>query len=353
MRTIYMKPVGLVHGGDACDAFAAGLAGRLGGYSMTGFTHVAMIERNINAITTTMRAYAVLSTSRETVVRDWLERIETPRAPMAGFDWTRPLIMGIVNVTPDSFSDGGLCNDTPKAIAHGRALAEAGADIVDIGGESTRPGAKTVDTASELARVIPVIEGLKSPGPVLSVDTRKAEIMGKAVASGARIVNDVSSLTYDPQAHCVMRSSNCHIVLMHSEGTPETMQNNPHYDNVLFDVYDALEASLSRAQKAGIAFERLLVDPGIGFGKTFEHNLTILKGLTVFHGLGTPLVLGVSRKSFIGTVTGESLPRKRVAGSISAALTGLFQGVHVLRVHDVLPTIQAVAVWRRMTETTG
>lgn len=270
------------------------------------------------------------------------------RPPVAGIALDRPLIMGVVNVTPDSFSDGGGAATAAAAIARGRALAAEGADIIDIGGESTRPGAAEVAEDEELARVLPVIEGLAGCARPISIDTRKARVMRQAVAAGAAIINDVSALSHDGEAMAVAAGSGAAVVLMHGRGDPASMQQRAEYDDVALDVFDYLEARIAACAAAGIPASRLIVDPGIGFGKTADHNLELLRGLAVFRALGCPVLLGASRKSFIGKLTGVAEPGARLPGSLAAALWGLAQGADILRVHDAAETVQAVALWRAM-----
>ena len=279
-----------------------------------------------------------------------LRRLATARTPVAGLTFDRPRLMGIVNVTPDSFSDGNKFIDAHDAIAHALALEQAGADIIDIGGESTRPGAVPVSLDQELARVMPVIEGLVGrTRALISVDTRKADVMRRAAIAGAHMINDVSALTHDPRSLHTARASGLPIVLMHAQGDPRTMQHDPRYDNVLLDVYDWLEERIDVCVAAGIARDRLFVDPGIGFGKTAAHNLELIAGASLFHGLGCGLLLGASRKNFIGRLTGAVDPAHRMPGSVAAALAGAMQGVQVLRVHDVAETRQALSVWEAVT----
>ena len=274
-----------------------------------------------------------------------LHRLRQARPAIAGLTLEQTRIMGVVNVTPDSFSDGGRYLATDAAIAHGLQLEAEGADILDIGGESTRPGAEPLGIEDECRRVLPVIEGLARRARVpLSIDTRNAEVMRRAAQSGARIINDVSALAHDPQSLEVAAASGLPVVLMHALGDPRTMQRNPVYDDVVLDVYDALEVRIEACEKAGIARERLIVDPGIGFGKTLAHNLALLGALSIFHGLGCTVLLGASRKSFIGKLTG-ALADDRLPGSLAAALLGAVQGVQIVRVHDVAATRQALAVW--------
>jgi dihydropteroate synthase len=275
-----------------------------------------------------------------------LDRVRQPRSPIAGLTMDRPRIMGIVNVTPDSFSDGGQWFDPQAAVAHGLRLEAEGADILDIGGESTRPGAEPIGIEEELRRVIPVVAALAKQVRVpISIDTRNAEVMRRAADAGARIVNDVAALGHDPDALRVAAESDLPVVLMHAQGDPRTMQVDPRYDDVVLDVYDWLEARMTACQAAGISRECIVVDPGIGFGKTVAHNLELLASLSIYHGLGCPILLGASRKSFIGRLSGGPPADQRVPGSVAAALLGVAQGVQILRVHDVAATRQALAVW--------
>jgi dihydropteroate synthase len=278
-----------------------------------------------------------------------LARLTAPRNALAGLAMDRPQIMGILNVTPDSFSDGGRFLNPDAALAQARAMAADGAALLDIGGESTRPGAAEVPVADEIARTEPVIAALRDAGLPLSIDTRKAEVARAALAAGAGIVNDVSALTFDAGLAGVVAAAGVPLVLMHARGTPATMQDAPVYDDVLLDVYDWLEGRIAAAGAAGIARGRIVVDPGIGFGKTAAHNLALIRGLSLFHGLGCPVLLGASRKRFIGTLGGEERADRRVAGSLAVALAGAAQGVQLLRVHDVAETRAALALWRAIS----
>lgn len=271
-----------------------------------------------------------------------------PRAPWAGFDLSRPVIMGIVNVTPDSFSDGGDHDHAEAAIAHGRRLLAEGADILDIGGESTRPGAAPVPVDVEIARVVPVIRALAAEGAVISIDTRHAAVMRAAAVAGARIINDVTALTGDPDSLAVAAATGLPVVLMHIKGEPQTMQDAPRYDDVTVEVFDWLAARIDAAVAAGIAREKIAIDPGIGFGKDLDHNVDLLARTGALHGLGCPLLIGVSRKRFIAGLSKGEAPRDRVPGSLATALHTLGQGAQILRVHDVAATAQAVAVWQAL-----
>ena len=273
-------------------------------------------------------------------------RLSASRGPVCGLALDRPRLMGVLNVTPDSFSDGGDFAAEEGAIAHGRAMAAAGADIIDVGGESTRPGSRAPSEAEELRRVIPVIRALAGDGILVSVDTRRATVMEAAIDAGARIVNDMSALRHDPGARAVIARHEAWVVLAHMQGTPETMQREPRYEDASLDVFDALATHVSAAEASGIPRARIIVDPGIGFGKTARHNLEILRDIALFHGLGCPLLVGASRKSFIGRLSAGEAPKARLPGSLAAGLHALGEGAHILRVHDVAETRQALVMWR-------
>lgn len=275
-----------------------------------------------------------------------LARLTAPRAPLAGLDMGAPQIMGILNVTPDSFSDGGRHFDPEEALAHARAMAGAGAAILDVGGESTRPGAAAVPIDDEIARTAPVIEAIRAALAVpVSIDTRKTAVARAAVRAGADMINDVAGFTFDPDLAPFAAEHALPVCVMHAQGTPETMQHSPRYDDVLLDVYDWLEARVAFLTALGIPRARIAVDPGIGFGKTRAHNLRLLQNLSLFHGLGCPVLLGASRKRFIGDVTGTPVAAERVPGSLAVAVMAAGQGVQILRVHDVAETRAALAMW--------
>ncbi len=250
--------------------------------------------------------------------------------------------MGIVNVTPDSFSDGGMYLDPEAAIAHGRELLEQGADVLDVGGESTRPGAAEVGAEEETRRVVPVIGVLAAAGARVSVDTSKAGVAAAAIEAGAAIVNDVTALA-DPEMAAVCAERDVELILMHMQGTPRTMQENPAYDDVVDDVRAFLAERVDRAVAAGVEHSRIWIDPGIGFGKTLDHNLELIRRLGELRELGCPILLGVSRKSFLGKLTGSPV-EQRLGGSIAAALLGIQAGADAVRVHDVAATRDALMV---------
>jgi dihydropteroate synthase len=281
--------------------------------------------------------------------------ITAPRAPLTLGDRTlrfdQPSVAGILNVTPDSFSDGGTRGDDPAtAAAAGFDMTVAGAALIDVGGESTRPKAPLVWEGDEIQRVVPVIERLAGSGTLISVDTRKAAVMEAALAAGAHIVNDVSALLWDDRALDIVATAGCPVILMHSPDPAKGPHGEARYAHVLTDVFDWLEARVAAAVAGGIDRSRILVDPGIGFGKTLSDNLALLNGLAIFHGLGCPIMLGASRKRMIGALSNEAPVDQRLGGSVALALKGIEAGVQLLRVHDVAETAQAIRVWRGLKD---
>ena len=354
-RSIYLQPTGIfwdrspARGVDEAEAHTwhgLPLAG-----SPLSFAAVDILTRTREA---TKRNTVVLGDafsgdwSRDALsASDLLQALSAPRPRLAGLSLDRPRIMGIVNVTPDSFSDGGLHANTSAAVTHALRLAEQGADILDIGGESTRPGSDSVALDEELRRVIPVIEGLRSKtDKLISVDTRKAEVMRRAAQAGVDILNDVSALTHDPDALHVAAESGLPVMLMHAQGDPKTMNDDPQYADVVLDVFDFLEGRIQICEAAGIPKAKIIADPGIGFGKHLAHNVAVMAGLSLYHGLGVPLLLGASRKKMIGQLCDVPDAKDRVPGSLACALTGAEAGVQIFRVHDVAETKQALEVWR-------
>ncbi len=263
----------------------------------------------------------------------------------------QPQVMGILNVTPDSFSDGGQFMDDPEvAGAHASAMLEGGAALIDIGGESTRPGAAAVWEGDELKRVIPLVEKLAAAGAAISIDTRRPAVMEAALAAGAHVINDVSALRHDPRSLEFAARAGVPVVLMHAPGEDDDLHADGMYADVVLDVFDWLLARRDAALAAGIARERIVLDPGIGFGKSVADNLALLNALPLFHALGQPLLLGASRKRMIGALSGEAPAHQRLGGSVALAVKGMEAGVQLLRVHDVPETVQAVRVWRGMKD---
>ena len=357
--SIYLRPTGFVDAPFGYDGQMLRLAGGLLWFSIIEAIAADASKRFASALVPVERIEDFVDSLPEpqsTIARTQLRHLTEARSPLRLGERTvrldQPQVMGILNVTPDSFSGGkGLEGDPQAAAAQAVALAESGAAIIDIGGESTRPGSRTVWEGDEIARIQPVFDKLRHSGLALSVDTRKGRVMETAVAAGAAMINDVAALTWDDEALAVALRTNVPVVLMHHQGNPATMQQDPRYRDALLDVYDWLAARIAAVVAAGVSRERLLIDPGIGFGKNLRHNLQILNGLSLFHGLGRPIVLGASRKRTIGALSNEAPVEQRLGGSIALALKGVEQGAQILRVHDVFETVQAIRVWRGLRDT--
>lgn len=350
----YLVPVGSVWGSDC--GFRSGVPGlHFSAFRLvvrSGGDRLVDVHLEPEALDDVLKK---LPEALAETVRNQRNNLAAPKASITlpgrsmpvGF--SRPLVMGVLNVTPDSFSDGGKFLNTDAAILRARQMIAEGADIIDIGGESTRPGATPVWEGEEAERVVPVIEALATEKITMSIDTRHSTVMQKALQAGAHIINDVSALTYDGESMAVAEASEAPIVLMHAKGDPKTMQDAPEYDDVLLDVFDYLQERVTACLAAGIERSRLIVDPGIGFGKrVVQDNLALMNGLSLFHGLGCPVLLGASRKRFIGAITGEETADRRMPGSLAAALKGVAEGMQILRVHDVAETVQAVKLAQAM-----
>ncbi|MFY0691995.1 MAG: dihydropteroate synthase [Paracoccaceae bacterium] len=333
--TVYHRPI------VQTDAARSGGALPLAGGAIW-FDHVERIERG--------GPREIVPASE--LPADVAERLTAPRADLAGMSMARPQLMGVLNLTPDSFSDGGVFNAPDIALERAGAMVAEGASILDLGGESTRPGAETVPVDAEIERTVPIIRALRDAGQTVpvSIDTRKAPVARAALEAGATLLNDVSAFSFDPEMAAVAAQSGAPICLMHAQGDPATMQNDPSYEDVLLDVYDFLKARLDHALAAGIKREQIILDPGIGFGKTVAHNLALIHGLSLFHALGCPILLGVSRKRFIGTLADVPLASERAPGSVAVGLEGLRQGVQILRAHDIKEHRQAILLWQAILD---
>ncbi len=335
-----LEPLALLHGEAAREAVAVGLAVPLAG-GPAAFTLARLIGDGEPARLEPVGA----------IPQDWrdiLARITALPPPWAGLPTDRPLVMGILNITPDSFSDAGRHFDPAAAIAAGHAMAAAGADILDVGGESTRPGATPVPPAEEQARILPVIRALAAAGHCVSVDTRTATTMAAALDAGARIVNDVSALAHDPAAAALLARRRAPVILMHMRGTPADMQAHARYNDPVPEVLADLVARADAARAAGIAAADIAIDPGIGFAKITSQNRELLYRMPLFTNLGYRIVLGVSRKSLIGRIGQEPVPLRRLPGSLAAGLYGLAGGASFLRTHDVAETVQALRLWQAL-----
>jgi dihydropteroate synthase len=346
MSRTYLRPTGFVDAPFGHDGRVARLAGGL-----CWFSAVEIVGADGAELLPVEGIEARLGEAERAV---WA-RLIAPRPPLTLGDRTirldQPQVAAILNVTPDSFSDGGRFEEAEVASEAGFAMAAAGAALVDVGGESTRPGAKPVWEGDEAGRVLPVVQRLAAAGVAVSIDSRKALVMEQALAAGAAMVNDVSALTWDPRAAEVVAKAACPVVLMHHQGAPETMQDDPRYDRaVLLEIYDWLEERIDAAVAAGIAREKIVVDPGFGFGKNVQHNLQLMNGLAMLHGLGCPIMVGASRKRTIGALSNEAPADRRLGGSIALAIKAVEQGAQLLRVHDVPETLQALRVWRGLRD---
>ncbi len=348
--SIYITPRALLKGHAASEAISVGWAWPLlGGQMAFAAMDVSLRENGARKPLGTITRAAYEKEARG-IPADLRGVISRQLAALAGapapfvVQEKIPALMGVLNVTPDSFSDGGRYHTPDAAIERGLVMATAGAAIIDVGGESTRPGAAPVAVDEEMARVVPVVKGLAHAGLSVSIDTRHAAVMEAAIAAGAQIVNDITALEGDADSLRVVAKSGVRVVLMHMQGTPQTMQENPTYVWAPGDIYDALAARIVACERAGIPKSKIAVDPGVGFGKTDTHNAEILEHMALFHGLGCALMLGVSRKGFIGRMSKGEPADQRLPGSLAGALHGARLGVHILRVHDVAETLQALAV---------
>ena len=346
MARTLIRPTGFVDSPFGHDGKVARLAGGLNWFASVELIHAGG-RRELVAVE------GVEDRFDDVMAADW-GRLTEPRAPLQMGARTirldQPQVMGIINATPDSFSDGGAYADARAAAEAGAMMSGQGAAIIDVGGESTRPGAATVWEDDEIERTLPVVRQLAAAGSAVSIDTRKSGVMRAAIGAGAGLVNDVSGLSWDPLSAAAVAEAGVAVVLMHHQGDPQTMQDAPRYGDVLVEVYAWLEERIEAAEMAGIAREKILVDPGIGFGKSVAHNLELINGLALFHGLGCGIVFGASRKRMIGALAGEAPADQRLAGSLALALKAAEQGAHLIRVHDVPETVQALKVWRGLRD---
>jgi dihydropteroate synthase len=349
MRTL-LRPTAFVDSPFGHDGKVGRLAGGLNWFAAVELIHVDGHKR---VSTELAPVEGIESRFDDDMAAQWLA-LTSARSPLQLGEriirLDQPQVMGIINATPDSFSDGGQFADASAAAEAGASMAAEGAAIIDVGGESTRPGASLVWERDEIERIVPVIRQLTVGGTAVSVDTRKADVMTAAIEAGARLVNDVSALTYDDRSAALVASAGVPIILMHHQGPPETMQQDPRYDDVLVEVYLWLEERIEAAGQAGIAREHILIDPGFGFGKKLGHNLELMNGLALFHALGCPIVVGASRKRTIGALSGEAPADRRLGGSIALAIKAIEQGVQIVRAHDVFDTVQGVRVWRGLRD---
>ena len=348
MKSIYIRPTNIVFGQKANYFIQAGTAKSLCGLEDVGFLSVEILKRKSDG--NTVEEYSVLELERldfKDKIQSDLNKITSKRNNIFNLNFKNPILMGVLNVTPDSFSDGGKYNTTFRALDHVKNMIDFGAHIIDVGGESTRPGAKSVSDQDEIVRVSETIQSIKKkyPNQLISLDTRKSKVMQHGISIGVDMLNDVSALDFDQLSYQVVKDSGKPIILNHSQGIPENMQNNPTYDNVLLDIFDYFQNKIKFLKDNGIKDEQIIIDPGIGFGKTLEHNLEIISKISIFHSLGYPIMVGPSRKSFIGKIMGEKDNPQRLGGTIASVLYSYLQGIQLFRVHDIQETSEALKVY--------
>jgi dihydropteroate synthase len=353
---IYLRPTGFIDSPQRHDGESARLAG-----TMLWFSQIEVIDRTVS---TTVRSVvdlrqwdefvAGLAPEKRARCEQLYTRITMVRGPLQMGERTirldQPQVMGIINMTPDSFSDGGKNADIEAAAEAAFAMASAGAAMIDIGGESTRPGAPLVWEGDEISRVEPLIKRLAASGTAISIDTRKAAVMEAAVGAGAAMINDISALLFDDRSPQVAQALNVPVVLMHAPSQATDPHKGGDYDDVVTNVFDWLEERIGAVEAAGISRDKILVDPGIGFGKSLAENLAIINSLSIYHGLGCPILFGASRKRMIGALSNEAPVEARLGGSIFLAMKAVEQGAHIIRVHDAAETVQAVQVWRGLRD---
>ena len=354
MRKYYTRPCNFYYGNYAKNLVKIKKALPLAGNSNISFDQLEIFQRkiggSIKSYIYTLNEIKKLNREIKNRVKIDLKSITSKRKSISRLKFDNPHIIGALNITPDSFSDGGKYLALEDALSHSLSLLDHGADIIDVGGESTRPGAEIVDENEEIKRTIPLIKELSNKGVVTSIDSRKSKVISAALEAGAQIVNDVSALTFDKESIEVVKKTGVPVILMHMQGNPQTMQKSPQYTCAPLDIFDYLKERIQFCNNHGIDRSQIIVDPGVGFGKTSEHNIEILNYLTLFHGLGCPILVGFSRKRFISEIGSEASEQERLAGSLGAGLLSLNQGVQFLRVHDVFETKQAISVWNSVIQ---
>ena len=321
------------------------------GSSSLYFSDIELIERNNKQIKKkiiSVNDIEDLHHNVRKIVKEKIKNIKKPLSKASKINFKKPCIMGILNVTPDSFYDGGKYISKESALTQFNKLVNEGADIIDVGGESTRPGAKKISIKEEIKRVIPVVKSITKKKVPISLDSRKPEVMSQALKAGIKFINDVSGLRYNKKTFNVLKRSNLPFIIMHSISDPKNMQKNIKYDDVLLDVYDFFESQIEKCKNNSINLNNIIIDPGIGFGKTVKQNLKLISDISLFHSLGFPILLGASRKTFIGKLSKNTLNSDRLGGSVAAVLYSYTQGVQIFRVHDVHETIQAIKIFSKI-----
>jgi len=347
MKKYYTRACNFAYGKSSIKLVKKKINLPLNGNKELSFSQIEIITRHSKKIIDLKDIKKLPKSQREKINKD-LKIIIKKNNNFSNLNFKKiPNIMGILNLTPDSFSDGGKFNKKKEGLKHAFNLFKFGADIVDVGGESTRPGSKSISEKEEWSRIEEIIGKLAKKIP-LSVDTRKAGIMSKGVKVGIKLVNDVSGLSYDSKTINVLKKNKSPFVIQHSQGTPENMQNNPKYKNELLDIYDFFEQKIKFIRFKGIKHNNIIVDPGIGFGKNLKHNMNLIRGISIFHTLGFPILLGLSRKKFIKDLSGKNDTKERLGGTIASSLYSMMQGVQIIRIHDVNELTQSIKVFKEL-----
>ena len=319
----------------------------LNGNKNISFDHIEIISRNSKKIIPLKKINNLSKLIKKQVILD-LEKIRSKKKNFANLNFSQiPNIMGVLNITPDSFSDGGKFNNKNKALTHALEMFKSGASIIDVGGESTRPGSKAIKNKLEWKRIEKFIKSANKKIPI-SLDTRKSDIMEKGINYGVKIINDVSGLNYDIKTINVLKKYKISFILQHSKGNPENMQNKPYYKNELLDIYDYFEKKINILRSIGILHSKIIIDPGIGFGKNLKHNMNLISNISIFHSLGFPILVGNSRKKFIKQISGKNDTKNRVGGTVASSIYLMMQGVQILRVHDVNELLQGIKVFKKL-----
>ena len=347
MKKYYTRVCNFYFGSKSIQLVAKKKTLPLNGNNQISFDQIEIISRNSKKLIN-IKDITKLSIFLKKKINKDLKIIIKKNKNFSNLNFRKvPNIMGVLNLTPDSFSDGGKFNKKKLGVNHAINLFRLGADIVDVGGESTRPGSKAVSEKKEWNRIEKIIKKI-SKTITLSLDTRKSEIMNKGIKIGIKLINDVSGLSYDPKTIDVLKKSKIPFVIQHSQGTPENMQNNPNYKNELLDIYDFFEERVKFLRSKGIKHNNIIVDPGIGFGKNLKHNMNLIRSVSIFHTLGFPILLGLSRKKFIKDLSGKNDTKERMGGTVASSLYSMMQGVQILRIHDVNELIQSIKVFKRL-----
>jgi dihydropteroate synthase len=347
MKKYYTRVCNFYYGNISKKLIKQKKALPLNGSKEISFDHVEIISRDSKKIINLKDIKKLSRILRKKIEND-LKIIIKKNKNFSNLDFSKnPNIMGVINLTPDSFSDGGKFNKKKAGVVHANDLFKFGANIVDVGGESTRPGSKSISTKEEWSRIEKIIKKINKKIP-LSLDTRKSEIMKKGIKLGVQLINDVSGLEYDSETINVLKKNKIPFVIQHAQGTPENMQNKPKYKNELLDIYDFFEEKIKLLRSKGIKHNNIIVDPGIGFGKNLKHNMNLIRGISIFHTLGFPILLGISRKRFIKDLSGKNDTKKRIGGTVASSLYSMMQGVQILRIHDVNELMQSIKVFKQL-----